>query len=100
MRTASIRLDVSPGDAAALTCPRAAHADACNRLIPFVRAHRLRNRVGGLHRRAYTMLRGKRDGCLANHETSIGKIAMEDLTHIRSCVKAGKRMRGRPHCWT
>lgn len=45
-----------------------------------------------------------------NHETSkaiaqaaidagIAKITMEDLTHIRSRIKAGKRMRGRLHRW-
>lgn len=45
-----------------------------------------------------------------NHETSkaivqaavkagIGKITMEDLTHIRARIKAGKRMRGRLHRW-
>lgn len=45
-----------------------------------------------------------------NHETSkaivqaaigagIAKITMEDLTHIRERIKAGKRMRGRLHRW-
>lgn len=45
-----------------------------------------------------------------NHETSkaivqaaiqagIAKITMEDLTHIRQRIKAGKRMRGRLHRW-
>ncbi len=45
-----------------------------------------------------------------NHETSkaivaeamntgTGKIALEDLTHIRSRIKAGRRMRGRLHRW-
>ncbi len=45
-----------------------------------------------------------------NHETSqaivqaaiaagIAKIALEDLTHIRERIKAGKRMRGRLHRW-
>lgn len=56
MRTASIRLDVSPEHVAALTGLRAAYADACNRLVSVVREHRLWNRVG-LHQRAYAMLR-------------------------------------------
>jgi putative transposase len=45
-----------------------------------------------------------------NHETSkaivaeaiqqrVGRIAMEDLTHIRARIKAGRRMRGRLHRW-
>ena len=45
-----------------------------------------------------------------NHETSkaivqaavdagVAKITMEDLTHIRERIKAGKRMRGRLHRW-
>jgi IS605 OrfB family transposase len=45
-----------------------------------------------------------------NHETSkaivqaaveagVAKITMEDLTHIRSRIQAGKRMRGRLHRW-
>jgi IS605 OrfB family transposase len=45
-----------------------------------------------------------------NHETSkvivhaavaagVAKITMEDLTHIRARIKAGKRMRGRLHRW-
>ena len=45
-----------------------------------------------------------------NHETSksivaealsqgIGRIVMEDLTHIRTRIKAGKRMRARLHRW-
>jgi IS605 OrfB family transposase len=45
-----------------------------------------------------------------NHETSktilhaaiaagIARITMEDLTHIRARIKAGKRVRGRLHRW-
>jgi IS605 OrfB family transposase len=56
MRTASIRLDMSPEHAAALAGLRAAYADACNRLVSVVREHRLWNRVG-LHQRTYAMLR-------------------------------------------
>jgi putative transposase len=56
LRTASIRLDVTPQQAAALTALRAAYAEACNRLVPLVREHRLWNRVG-LHQRGYSDLR-------------------------------------------
>lgn len=56
MRTASIRLDVTDEQSASLAALRAAYADACNRLVPIVREHRLWNRVA-LHQRSYTMLR-------------------------------------------
>lgn len=56
MRTASIRLGTAPEEAAALMALRCAYADACNRLVPTVREHRLWNRVG-LHQRAYNGLR-------------------------------------------
>ena len=56
LRTASIRLCVSPDQAQALAALRAAYADACNQLVPTVREHRLWNRVG-LHQRVYAMLR-------------------------------------------
>ncbi|WP_136415853.1 RNA-guided endonuclease TnpB family protein [Herbaspirillum sp. ST 5-3] len=56
IRTASIRLNIMPIQAAALFAVRAAYADACNRLVPVVRENRLWNRVA-LHQRAYTMLR-------------------------------------------
>jgi len=56
LRTASIRLDVSSEQAAALTALQAAYADACNRLVPIVMAHRCWNRVD-LHHLAYARLR-------------------------------------------
>lgn len=56
MRTASIRLELSAAQAEALGRLRTAYANACNRLVPVVREHRLWNRVG-LHQRTYTMLR-------------------------------------------
>ena len=56
MRTASIWLELSAAQAEALAALRTAYADACNRLVPVVREHRLWNRVG-LHQRSYTMLR-------------------------------------------
>lgn len=56
MRTASIRLDVTAEQAAALAALRTAYAEACNRLVPTVREHRLWNRVA-LHQRAYRDLR-------------------------------------------
>jgi len=56
LRTASIRLNVGPDQAAALAALQAAYADACNRLVPTVVEHRCWNRVD-LHRLAYTRLR-------------------------------------------
>ena len=56
IRTASIRLDVTPEQAAALGALRSAYAQACNRLVPMVCEHRVWNRVG-LHQRAYRSLR-------------------------------------------
>ncbi len=70
-RTASILLDVTAAQAKALAALQAAYADACNALVPIVREHR----VGA------------------------SKIVMEDLTHIRERIKAGKRMRTRLHRW-
>jgi putative transposase len=56
LRTASIRLNVSPDQAAALTALQSAYADACNRLVPMVMEHRCWNRVA-LHQLAYARLR-------------------------------------------
>lgn len=56
MRTASIRLEVTAEQSRRLAALRSAYADACNRLVPIVREHRVWNRVA-LHQRAYTMLR-------------------------------------------
>jgi putative transposase len=56
MRTASIRLDVTREQAAALGALRSAYTQACNRLVPIVCEHRVWNRVG-LHQRAYRSLR-------------------------------------------
>ena len=46
MRTASILLELNAAQAEALAALRTAYADACNRLVPVVREHRLWNRVG------------------------------------------------------
>jgi IS605 OrfB family transposase len=56
LRTASIRLNVGPDQAAALAALQAAYADACNRLVPTVVEHRCWNRVA-LHHLAYARLR-------------------------------------------
>jgi len=56
LRTASIRLNVSPDQAAALMALQSAYADACNRLVPMVMEHRCWNRVA-LHQLAYARLR-------------------------------------------
>jgi putative transposase len=55
MRTASILLETTPADAAALAALQAAYADACNLLVPVVIAERCWNRVA-LHQKVYTML--------------------------------------------
>ena len=56
MRTASIRLKVTPEQAAKLNALRTAYAEACNGLVPLVQAARCWNRVD-LHRLAYRGLR-------------------------------------------
>jgi putative transposase len=56
LRTASIKMDVTTAQAAALFELRAAYAEACNRLVPLVQAHRCWNRVA-LHHLAYALLR-------------------------------------------
>jgi putative transposase len=56
LRTASIRLDVAAAQSQHLDMLRAAYANACNRLVPIVREHRVWNRVA-LHQQAYSMLR-------------------------------------------
>jgi putative transposase len=58
LRTASIRLNVTGAEAAALHALRTAYADGCNRLVPIVREHRCWNRVG-LHNYAYSRLRAE-----------------------------------------
>jgi IS605 OrfB family transposase len=56
LRTASIRLNVTCAQAAALHALRTAYADACNRLVPLVQSQRCWNRVA-LHRLGYRRLR-------------------------------------------
>jgi hypothetical protein len=56
LRTASIRLNVDPNQAAALMALQSAYADACNRLVPMVMEHRCWNRVA-LHHLTYARLR-------------------------------------------
>src|SRR3984893_7551348 len=62
MRTACIRLNVTPVQAARLSALRTAYAEACNRLVPLVQAARCWNRVA-LHQLGYRRLR---------QETSLG----------------------------
>src|SRR5438105_2336352 len=62
MRTACIRLNVTPQQAVRLSALRTAYADACNRLVPLVQAARCGNRVA-LHQLGYRPLR---------QETSLG----------------------------
>ena len=56
MRTACIRLKVTPQQAARLSALRTAYADGCNRLVPLVQAARCWNRVA-LHQLGYQRLR-------------------------------------------
>jgi putative transposase len=56
MRTACIRLNVTPEQAARLSALRTAYADACNRLVPLVQSERCWNRVA-LHQLGYRRLR-------------------------------------------
>ena len=56
MRTASIKLEVTPAQSEALGALRSAYAEACNLLVPVVQEHRVWNRVA-LHQLAYTSLR-------------------------------------------
>src|SRR5437763_12076127 len=62
IRTACIRLNVTPLQAARLSTLRTAYAEACNRLVPLVQAARCWNRVA-LHQLGYRPLR---------QETSLG----------------------------
>ncbi len=87
MRTASIRLEVSAARADALQRLRTAYADACNRLVPIVREHRVWNRVA-LHQRAYTMLRettplGSQMCCNAIFSVCKAYKAQKELGRIR-----------------
>jgi putative transposase len=81
LRTASIRLDVTPEQATKLTALRTAYSDACNRLVPLVQAQRCWNRVG-LHRLGYHRLR---------QETSLG--AQMACNAIFSVCKAYRSQR-------
>ncbi|WP_018291135.1 RNA-guided endonuclease TnpB family protein [Verrucomicrobium sp. 3C] len=56
MRTASIKLDASPEQRAALAALQSDFANACQRLSAVVREHRVWNRVA-LHQRTYSDLR-------------------------------------------
>ena len=56
IRTACIRLKVTPEQAARLSALRTAYAEACNRLVPLVQAARCWNRVA-LHQLGYRPLR-------------------------------------------
>src|SRR5437667_10490197 len=56
IRTACIRLKVTPEQAARLSALQTAYADACNRLVPLGQAARCWNRVA-LHQLGYRSLR-------------------------------------------
>ena len=95
LRTASIRLNLTRDQAAALHALRTAYADACNSLVPIVREHRCWNRVG-LHNRAYSRLRaetalGSQMACNAIYavctaykaQKALGRISKETVPLIR-----------------
>ena len=81
MRTACIRLNVTPEQAVRLSALRTAYADACNRLVPLVQAARCWNRVA-LHQLGYRPLR---------QETSLG--AQMACNAIFSVCKAYRSQR-------
>jgi IS605 OrfB family transposase len=87
MRTASVRLDITVEQASRLAALRAAYADACNRLVPVVREHRVWNRVA-LHQRAYSALRqatplGSQMCCNAIFSVCKAYKAQKELGRIR-----------------
>jgi putative transposase len=83
LRTASIGLNVTCAQAAALHALRTAYADACNRLVPIVREHRCWNRVG-LHNHAYSRLRA---------ETPLGsQMACNAIFSVCKAYKAQKAL--------
>jgi len=78
---------VTAEQAAALTAVRAAYADACNRLVPAVQAHRVWNRVG-LHNLVYSRLRaetplGSQMCCNAIYSVCKAYKAQKELGRIR-----------------
>src|SRR5436305_14240130 len=81
MRTACIRLNVTPEQAVRLSALRTAYADACNRLVPLVQAARCWNRVA-LQQLGYRSLR---------QETSLG--AQRACNAIFSVCKAYRSQR-------
>src|ERR1700730_15948539 len=81
MRTACIRLKVSPEEAARLSALRTAYTDSCNRRVPRVQAARCWNRVS-LHQLGYRRLR---------QETSLG--AQMACNAIFSVCKAYRSQR-------
>src|SRR5438552_18784888 len=87
MRTAGIRLKVTPEQAARLSALQRAYADACNRLEPLVQAARCWNRVA-LHQLGYRALR---------QQTSLG--AQMVCNAIFSVCEASRLIRtlGRTH---
>jgi putative transposase len=94
MRTASIRLSVTPEQAAALEALRSAYAQACNQLVPIVRAHRVWNRVG-LHQRAYRGLRESTPTIEANGvslNTLKGRVSVPWISgaHQRRILQSGR----------
>jgi putative transposase len=90
MRTASIKLGVSPVNEPALVALQATYAGACNLLVPVVMAHRCWNRVA-LHQIAYRMIRdttplGSQMACNAIFSVCKAYRAQKELGRIK---KAG-----------
>jgi IS605 OrfB family transposase len=81
LRTACIRLNVTPEQGERLSALRAAYAEACNRLVPLVQNARCWNRVA-LHQLGYRLLR---------QETSLG--AQMACNAIFSVCKAYRAQR-------
>jgi IS605 OrfB family transposase len=86
-RTACIKLDVAPDQAAALVALQCAYAHACNSLVATVREYRVWNRVA-LHQRAYDRLRrdtplGSQMCCNAIFSVCKAYRALKELGRIR-----------------
>src|ERR1700745_2496536 len=85
LRTASIRLNVTPEQGERLSELREAYAEACNRLVPLVQKERCWNRVA-LHQLRYRRLRA---------ETALG--AQMACNAIFSVCKAYRSQRALGH---
>jgi len=122
IRTVSLKLLPNPDQANSLLETAACFVRACNAVVPFSTEYRCWNRVAQRRRlqsngsraskRKLRAISGRESRRVehVNHEVSkaivnearlhnMKEIRLEDLTHIRDRIKAGKRMRSRLHRW-